>query len=189
MTARDGNPCIRCGTSEWNLWCSCKECARRRTRKWSGDNPERKRERDAQWQRDNPDKVAQRNKKWKDAHPEQHRLIMKESGQKWAESNPDKKLEATRRWKRSNPERVAILENNRRARKQNSGGTIAEREWQGLLVRYGNKCLCCGRDDVKLTVDHVIPLSEGGPNTIDNIQPLCQSCNSRKRTKTVDYRT
>jgi 5-methylcytosine-specific restriction endonuclease McrA len=51
-------------------------------------------------------------------------------------------------------------------------------------------CLCCKQKepDIKLTEDHVVPLSYGGTDFVENIQPLCGSCNSKKHVKTVDYR-
>lgn len=52
---------------------------------------------------------------------------------------------------------------------------------------HGKKCLCCGTDEL-VTLDHVIPIHHGGLNEIENLQPLCRSCNSKKKTKTIDYR-
>jgi hypothetical protein len=39
-----------------------------------------------------------------------------------------------------------------------------------------------------LTPDHVVPVTLGGPNTIDNIQPLCRPCNMAKYRTPADYR-
>lgn len=55
-----------------------------------------------------------------------------------------------------------------------------------LFDFYGNKCLVCGSSNV--TIDHVKPTSIGGFDTLDNIQPLCLSCNARKNYREIDYR-
>ncbi len=78
----------------------------------------------------------------------------------------------------------------RRARKRQAEGTYTLAEWEALKAQHNYTCLCCGRKEpeIKLTVDHIIPLVQDGTNSIDNIQPLCLSCNSSKQAKTIDYR-
>jgi 5-methylcytosine-specific restriction endonuclease McrA len=52
-------------------------------------------------------------------------------------------------------------------------------------------CLCCElteSDGIKLTKDHVVPLSKGGDNWITNLQPLCERCNNEKADEIIDYR-
>ena len=51
----------------------------------------------------------------------------------------------------------------------------------------GDSCLCCGTHD-DLALDHVVPLSGGGDDTVYNLQTLCRSCNSRKQTMYHEYR-
>lgn len=60
-------------------------------------------------------------------------------------------------------------------------------EFKELCDAYGNICLRCG-EEKPLSVDHVIPLCDGGSNSIDNIQPLCVDCNCIKGRKATDYR-
>ena len=58
--------------------------------------------------------------------------------------------------------------------------------WEWLLKELGNECQICHRvfSLIDLHVDHCRPLSRGGKNEWDNIQPVCRSCNSRKNART-----
>ena len=74
-------------------------------------------------------------------------------------------------------------------RKINAEGSHTRGEWELLKKQYGFKCPACQKiePEILLTEDHIIPLSKGGSDYIENIQPLCRSCNSTKRLKTTRY--
>lgn len=51
-----------------------------------------------------------------------------------------------------------------------------------FLKNYGRGCRYC--DTVlrinNIVCDHIVPISKGGDSTLDNLQLICRSCNTRK---------
>lgn len=92
-----------------------------------------------------------------------------------------------RKWRIENPEQYIRNVHNRRVKIKASGKSYTPQEWISLCQKFDNLCLCCGKR-LPITVDHIVPISKGGGNTIDNIQPLCKTCNNKKFTKIIDYR-
>lgn len=91
--------------------------------------------------------------------------------------------------RKENKERFSFYTKRRIYTKKNAVGFHTFEEWNELKKKYDYMCLCCKQKEpfIKLTEDHIIPLSKGGSNDISNIQPLCGSCNSIKHTKTINY--
>ncbi len=138
------------------------------------------------------------------------RQCNKQAAKEWRKNNPERaranSLKQTELLKKRNPNyynewyrqnyatpegraKVIAIKNARRARLQQAEGRFTAEEFAELCLLYDGKCLACGTESERLTVDHVIPLSKGGSNSIDNIQPLCGPCNSKKGNRSsTDYR-
>lgn len=93
-------------------------------------------------------------------------------------------------WHDANPGYSSAAMNLRRARVAEVGGSYTPQEWEALKAHFNYRCLMCGQQEptIKLTVDHVVPIVRGGANSLDNLQPLCKSCNDRKHDKVLDLR-
>lgn len=59
------------------------------------------------------------------------------------------------------------------------GGRRAARLRAATLDAYGTVCHICGRPGAD-SADHLIPRSQGGPDTLANLRPAHRSCNSRR---------
>ncbi len=86
--------------------------------------------------------------------------------------------------------RMGLRNNRRRAARINAPSERYTREQ--VLEKTSGKCGICGKEiDLSIkypnplcfTYDHIFPVSKGGDNTLENIQPAHFSCNSSKRDK------
>lgn len=111
---------------------------------------------------------------------------------KWDAKNPAKRYSLVRTWMANNPAKVKgyrkVGGQVRRARKNNAPGGFTTEETDLLLAQQDYRCAYCSAEH-RLSLDHKTPLSRGGSNWIENLQWLCVSCNSKKRTRTdEEYR-
>lgn len=62
---------------------------------------------------------------------------------------------------------------------------LKPRHKKRILERDEYRCINCSSHK-NLCVDHKIPVSRGGDNSIENLQTLCRSCNANKGSKTMN---
>ena len=57
-----------------------------------------------------------------------------------------------------------------------------------IYNRFDGHCAYCGKkiefDD--MTIDHILPQSKGGKDTVENTIPSCQLCNNQKADRSVE---
>ncbi len=176
----DGKACRKCGawqqinnfdknpTTRDRRVGTCKSCLRA----YRAGRVEIAREQTRQWRKVNGKYSAAQRNEW---------------DKKWREKNRERVRENVRRYHKQHPEVSAATSRRYNARKAGASGSYTTAEWNNLCARHGFRCLRCDAQ-AKLTVDHIVPLSKGGKNTIDNLQPLCGPCNSWKRDRAIDYR-
>lgn len=180
------------------MWAQCTKCkkflplysmAKRRTNIMGIDiyclecnriNAKNFREKNPDYYKDNRPFYMLAQKKWTNKGHNKRRL-----------KKYNKEYNALHRKKNRDEEKYQARITRRKALIFNSDGTHTYTEWLKLNELCGNKCLHPEKSkcDGVITKDHIIPLSEGGTDNIDNLQPLCFSHNSSKGVKIIDYRT
>jgi 5-methylcytosine-specific restriction endonuclease McrA len=55
-----------------------------------------------------------------------------------------------------------------------------------VFVRDRSTCQYCGKETKQLTLDHIVPKSQGGKHTWENVVSACMRCNHHKAGKTPE---
>lgn len=173
-------------------------------RKYYEKNRDKLLKRQREYESMNRDKALERNKEWRKKNSEKRKLQSKA----YYERNKEKEAQRKAKYRSENLEKLrhqaresfhknkftgAYIVNyhNSQARRKGIEGTFTLVEWNELREKYRHACLYCRKTEpeIKLSPDHVVPLSRGGQNYISNIQPLCSTCNAKKEVKNIDYRS
>lgn len=189
------------------LQSRCKDCAKLDRKKWYRSNLDRALSYAASYRdahraamNESARNYARQHREEKRAswaaYSAQHRQELRDKGRERYNRDRERMQGYSRAWKESHKDEAkayakaywaAHPERRRQKLAAKNGGTFTLDEWVALCKKYDDRCLCCW-EKKPLTVDHVVPLADGGRNDIQNIQPLCHNCNCRKSKKTIDYR-
>ena len=55
-----------------------------------------------------------------------------------------------------------------------------------LLEKWQRRCAYCQAEDVRLEIDHIIPRSKSGSNTVANLTLACRKCNESKSNQKIE---
>lgn len=94
---------------------------------------------------------------------------------------------AASRWGEETAEQRGKKTRSQRLKEAREKGTHTTAQWEAMKDFHGHACVRCG-DDGEMVKDHITPIYQGGSDGIENIQPLCRSCNAAKGAESTDLR-
>jgi hypothetical protein len=72
-------------------------------------------------------------------------------------------------------------------RKKNLTKDLPIKHLKNLIILQQNKCFYCENELINYkAIEHLTPIARGGDNDFYNLVYSCKSCNSKKRTKTLE---
>lgn len=84
--------------------------------------------------------------------------------------------------------------NRRKQENRRSDDRMYSQQWwrrlRQMVLRREPWCRMCraeGRFTPATEVDHIVPVSKGGTNEMDNLQALCKSCHSKKTARDTGW--
>jgi 5-methylcytosine-specific restriction endonuclease McrA len=144
-----------------------------------------------------PEAVRAYKREWWAANPqtEGEKAAAATKSRTWYANNKQRHHARVKIWIRENQEAFKAIQQRylvkspvhirRQAHLARVEQTLTQEQWNEILEVFGHACAYCLRDDVKLTIDHVIAVSKGGPHTAENVVPACKHCNCVKSARAV----
>lgn len=185
---------------------TCKSCLSIAYKDYHQRHPEVAEARCNRWRQSNRDRVNEVARNNYRKHPEHSKAIQR----KYVKSHPDKVYERQKSyhsqswvrehyrnlqnlWRKTDRGRKSLLLSlqKRRTHAENVINDLTDTDISLLLEVQDGKCAKCKRlfsDELRYTLDHILPLSMGGGLTRRNVQLLCKSCNSSKNARHILYR-
>jgi 5-methylcytosine-specific restriction endonuclease McrA len=170
----------------------CVECAIAKTAKRKAEKPDEVREADRRYREANREKLLEQKK---DYYQRNKETIIARSNE-WQRNNRDrynelkrlrdtkdgKGAQRSREYRQRNYDQCNANWNRQRARDAGAPFTIYTGEdLQKHRQFFDDLCAYCG--DEEPNWDHVIPLSAGGEDRLNNLAPCCRRCNSSKNNR------
>ena len=171
----------------------CKSCSAAYKRDYREKHGDAIRERERAYYRENSEACVERRRKWRESNREHiseyskgyywlNRDVRIRQMREYREAHPELFAELGRKYRQDNPEMRREAQERRRARLR--GATVVrftQDELSARMAYFANKCWMCGGPFEN--VDHVKPISRGGPHMLSNLRPSCCGCNSSKGAK------
>jgi hypothetical protein len=180
---------------KYGLRAECRNCQLKHEKQYRENNKEEKRKYNKEYYQNNKDKIKECNKKYNLSHKKE----ISERNKKYRSKNRDKLLKYSKEYYNQNKEKLNeyckeyrkenpdICFNNdtvKRLRKEQQGNGVTKEQWLEMMTFFDWKCAYSGErlSNENRTIDHIIPLNNGGLNEIWNCVPMLRNYNSSKRT-------
>lgn len=185
---------------KYGLYSTCKECNKKENKEYKQNNKEKVRETERKYKQNNKEKVREWEKKWREnnkdkkrewdkRYQENNKEKIRVRRKEYYESNKEEIRKKQKEYNKKNPHVKFNSDSKRRNRKQLQGNGITREQWLEMMNFFDFKCAYSGEyiggDSEFRTIDHVIPLDNGGEHDVWNCIPCYANYNYSKHTRNM----